>query len=62
MRRAFELAQTGDYADSAEIESFLTFQERFSEAPQWLALNAIRRELDCACADARTGKAKTCGT
>jgi hypothetical protein len=57
MRRAFELAQTGDYVDSAEIESFLTFQEHFLEAPQWLALRAVRRELDCACADARTGKA-----
>jgi hypothetical protein len=52
MRRAFDLARTGDYPDWSSIEIELCARENFPEARQWLATRAVRNELDRTCKDA----------
>jgi hypothetical protein len=52
MRRAFDLARTGDYPDWSSIEIELCSRENFPEARQWLATRAVRNELDRACKSA----------
>jgi hypothetical protein len=55
MRRAFDLARTGDYPDWSSIEIELCSRENFPEARQWLATRAVRNELDRACKNAGDG-------
>jgi hypothetical protein len=53
MRRARELAQSGNFDRWSDIEFELRVREGFSEAREWLDTRFIRSELDGICAQAR---------
>jgi hypothetical protein len=60
LRRAKELAESGQFAGWLEIELELRYVEGFQQARIWLDDVTIREELDIVCQRARTrGSAPT---
>jgi len=54
-KRAYELAQTGNYKDYLGIENAL-IQEGYPEARDWLDRDSIRDDLKAICDNARGSK------
>ncbi|HUZ31447.1 MAG TPA: hypothetical protein VMV19_04970 [Xanthobacteraceae bacterium] len=62
LKRARDLAMTGDYMDSISIELALRHVEGFSEARGWLDNSLDREELDRLCTAARQKSPNTRGS
>lgn len=55
-RRAEELARSGKFRDSVEVEQHLRTRENYPEIREWLADSFRREHLDRLCADARANQ------
>lgn len=58
LRRARELATSGDHADWLMIETALVVDEEFPEARHWLDSRRLRDALDRMCEQAQKAKGK----
>lgn len=59
LRRARELALSGEHADWLSVETELRFNEDFAEAREWLDSRFTRDELDRLCKYAQQSKKPT---